>query len=442
MAIKTINPYTGEILGEYQEDSLASATAKIDEVRRAQREWRKDVGARLEVLREVRKRLEAREKEVARLMTMEMGKPISQSLSEVKKDLWLMDYMIENVESMLAPEHVKTEAFRSYVRFDPLGVVLLVMPWNFPTWQVMRAAVPALLAGNGVVLKHASIVTGTSLFLQEIFDLPVFRSLVMRGGNVEPLIEKVDGVSFTGSTPVGAKIGEIAGRHVKKVVLELGGSDPFIVLPSADLESTVRNAVFARLQNNGQSCIASKRFIVHSDVYEEFREMLLDQFREVKSGDPLREDTFLGPLSSSEQYDTVRGQVDRLRKVGKVVEAQDLRMRNFVPPTVVESASPFNEEVFGPVALLKEFRRNEEAVELANDTPFGLGASIWGDPEEAERLIPDIEAGMVFVNKVVASDPRLPFGGVKKSGVGRELSRFGLLEFTNVKSVWVQPKAN
>jgi acyl-CoA reductase-like NAD-dependent aldehyde dehydrogenase len=437
MVIRTVNPYSGEVLGEYREHTLEEAKQMVLGVRKAQQEWKVSLEYRIQTIREVRKRFEARLNELAQLMTKEMGKPISQSVSEIKKCLWLMDYMCENTERMLSPEHIKTEATKSYVRFDPLGVVLLIMPWNFPTWQVMRAAIPALLAGNGIVLKHASIVTGTSLKLQEIFDLDVFKSLVLRGDAALSLIEHVDGVSFTGSTSVGSKIAQAAGKNIKKMVLELGGSDPFIVLKSAELENTVKNAVFARLQNNGQSCIASKRFIVHEEIYDKFYEMYKEELRKVKMGDPLKEDTFLGPLSSGEQKETVNKQLEELKKLGSVEKLQQLEEGNFVPPTIVRTDAKYDEEVFAPVAILKKFSTNKEAIRLANDTPYGLGASIWGAAEEAEKLVPYIEAGMVFINKIVASDPRLPFGGIKKSGIGRELSRYGLLEFTNIKTVWV-----
>jgi len=437
MVIKTYNPYTGELLAEYQEESIEQIRQKIEALRKAQKGWAQSVDARLDALREVKKRLLAKKSELARLMTIEMGKPVAQSEAEINKCAWLIDYAVENTRSFLEPQQVKTEATRSYVRFDPLGVVLLIMPWNFPAWQVMRAAIPALAAGNAILLKHASLVTGTSLMLEQIFGLDVFKSTVARGETALKAIEYVDGVSFTGSTSVGSTIAAEAGRHVKKSVLELGGSDPFIVLGSANLENTVKNAVYARLQNNGQSCIASKRFIVHESVYEEFARLMREEFAKVAMGDPLSQSTFLGPLSSVEQKRTVSRQLEELGTLGRVVKSQGREEGNFVPPTIVETDALYTDEVFGPVAILKKFSTPQQAVELANETPYGLGASIWGDPDEAESLVPHIQAGMVFINKVVASDPRLPFGGVKKSGYGRELSRFGTLEFTNIRTVWV-----
>jgi acyl-CoA reductase-like NAD-dependent aldehyde dehydrogenase len=437
MVIRTFNPYTGEVLGEYQEESVDQILGKIRGLREAQGEWAKDVDFRLEALRQVKKRLVDKKTELAKLMTKEMGKPVSQSEAEINKCVWLIDYAVENAKHFLEPEQVKTEASRSYVRFDPLGVVLLVMPWNFPAWQVMRAAIPALAAGNAVLLKHASIVTGTSLMLEELFGLDVFKSIVARGETALSMIKHVDGVSFTGSTTVGSTIASEAGKHIKKSVLELGGSDPFIVLGSADLGSTVKNAVYARLQNNGQSCIASKRFIVHESIYDDFRKTLYEEFSRVAVGDPLYPSTFLGPLSSADQKHIISRQLEELSKIGRVHRSQARDDGNFVAPTIVETDKVYQDEVFGPVAILKKFSSHEEAVELANETPFGLGTSIWGDPDEAETLVPKIQAGMVFINKVVASDPRLPFGGVKNSGYGRELSRYGILEFTNIKTVWI-----
>ncbi|MGP8069308.1 MAG: aldehyde dehydrogenase family protein [Candidatus Bathyarchaeia archaeon] len=437
MTVKTINPYTEKTLHEYKEDSLDDIKVRIAGLRKAQLQWRLEIDERLQALKEVRKRFEANSKELAQLMSTEMGKPVTQSEAELKKCMWTIDYIVENAENMLAPEHVKTEAKRSYIRFDPLGVVFLIMPWNFPAWQFIRGAIPALAAGNAVLLKHASIVTGTSLKMQEIFDLDVFKSMVARGPIALEAIKYADGVSLTGSTEVGEMVAGEAGKQLKKVVLELGGSDPYIVLDGSTLDQAVKNCVYARMQNNGQSCIASKRFIVHESVFEQFYKGMKEEFSKVKIGDPLDSNTFLGPLSSKEQKDIVVEQVKKLKTLGHVEElAQGLR-GNFIPPTVARVEPLFDEEVFGPVAVLKKFKTTNEVVTIANETPFGLGASIWGDAEAAEKLVPHIEAGMVFINKVVASDPRLPFGGVKKSGIGSELSRYGLLEFTAKRTIWV-----
>ena len=435
--VKTVNPYTQQVIAEYRESTIEDVKTKIAGMKRAQEKWKLDLDSRLDALKQARKRLESQLTELGVLMSTEMGKPVAQSESELKKCLLLFDYVIENAPTMIVPEYVKTEAKRSYIRFDPLGTILLIMPWNFPAWQVMRAAVPALAAGNSVLLKHASIVSGSSLKFQEIFGLDVFKSVIARGDVAREAIKYVDGVSVTGSTEVGSKVGEEAGRELKKVVLELGGSDPFIVLDSAGVEQAVRNCAFARMQNNGQSCIASKRFIVQEQIYNDFYKGMKEEFSKVSIGDPLDNKTFLGPLSSKEQKDTVDEQLQQLKSLGKVESLAEILKANFVSPTIVQTDSLFDGEVFGPVAILKKFRTIEEVVKLANETPYGLGASIWGDPEEAERLVPHIEAGMVFINKIVASDPRLPFGGVKKSGIGSELSRYGMLEFTAKRTVWV-----
>lgn len=438
MTIQTVNPYTEEVISRYEEESIGDIQNKIGKIRSEQKEWRKDLDERISYLRDTLKpNMERNLNEIASLMTEEMGKPISQSIAEVKKCITLVDYAIENFPRFLEKDVVKTEARKSYVRFDPIGVVELVMPWNFPLWQVFRAAIPALTVGNGVVLKHASIVSGSSKLMEKVMDTPLFSSMICRGETALEAIKYVDGVSFTGSTNVGMKIAEKAGREMKKAVLELGGSDPFIVLKSADLDKAAKNASFGRMQNNGQSCIASKRFLVHEDVYDDFKSKLSEEFRNITIGDPSNEKTFLGPLSSSQQAKTVREQVRDLQGSGKV-ETFSSDVGNIVPPIIAAIDRPYMEEVFGPVAILKKFRNEEQALEIANETSFGLGASIWGDAEEAEKLAPHVDAGMVFVNKIVASDPRMPFGGVKKSGVGRELSRYGLLEFANIKTVWVQ----
>jgi acyl-CoA reductase-like NAD-dependent aldehyde dehydrogenase len=437
MKITTVNPYSQEKLGEYEEYDDGRVDRILSGLKEAQKTWKKDLDVRIDYLRTVLKpNLIKRKEELARLMTEEMGKPISQSLSEIDKCIKLVDYAIEDYPNFLEPETIRTEGKKTYVRFDPLGTVLLIMPWNFPLWQVMRGAVPAMLAGNAVVLKHASIVTGTSLMIEDIFSSEQFRSLIVSGSRAGKIIQKVEGVSLTGSSGAGKSVAQEAGKNLKKVVLELGGSDPFIVMKSADVHQASENAVFARMQNNGQSCIASKRFIVHEDIFQEFADEIAGKFASVRIGDPLDKSTFLGPLSSMEQTKTVRSQIENLSGIGKV-SSFGKYSGGIVPPTIAQISGKYDEEVFGPVAILTKFRTDQEAIALANDTPFGLGASIWGNSDEAERIVPEIEAGMVFVNKIVASDPRVPFGGVKQSGIGRELSKFGTREFTNIKTVWI-----
>jgi acyl-CoA reductase-like NAD-dependent aldehyde dehydrogenase len=437
MKITTVNPYSQEKLGEYEEYDDDRVDRTLSGLREAQKTWKKDIDVRIDYFRTVLKpNLIKRKEELAKLMTEEMGKPISQSLSEIDKCIRLVDYAIEDYPHFLEPETIRTEGKKTYVRFDPLGTVLLIMPWNFPLWQVMRGTVPAMLAGNAVLLKHASIVTGTSLMIEDIFSSEQFRSLIVSGSRVGKIIPKVEGVSLTGSSGAGKSVAQEAGKNLKKVVLELGGSDPFIVMKSADVHQASENAVFARMQNNGQSCIASKRFIVHEDIFQEFADEIAGKFASVRIGDPLDKSTFLGPLSSMEQTKTVRSQIENLSGIGKVSSFGEYS-GGIVPPTIAQISGNYDEEVFGPVAILTKFRTDQEAIALANDTPFGLGASIWGDSDEAERIVPEIEAGMVFVNKIVASDPRVPFGGVKQSGIGRELSKFGTREFTNIKTVWI-----
>jgi succinate-semialdehyde dehydrogenase/glutarate-semialdehyde dehydrogenase len=437
MSIQTYDPFTGELLGNYKTESEKDALEKIKEVYKGQESWGLSLDERIEYFKNTIKRNFEKETEnLAKLMTREMGKPISQSIAEVKKSIRLIDYLIDKAHEIFDPEYINTEAKKSYVRFDPLGVIMSIEPWNFPVWQVARAAFPALMAGNGVVLKHASIVTGTSLKIQELIDLPVFKSLIVDGKTASSLIKYVDGVAFTGSTPTGAKIAEEAGRNLKKIVMELGGSDPFIVLKSADLEKAAKNAVLGRLQNNGQSCIASKRILVHEEVFDEFSKKFEEEMSKVTIGNPLDEKTYLGPLSSKEQVETIRKQISELKPVSNVIKLGEEK-GNIIPPTIVITDMNYQEEIFGPVAILKKFRNNEMAIKMANETPFGLGTSIWGDEEEAEKMVPFIQAGMVFVNSIVFSDPRIPFGGVKKSGIGRELSKYGSREFTNMKTVWI-----
>ncbi len=437
MSIVIRDPYSGSVLETIESDSITTAINKINETRAAQRDWKRSLDERLDYFEEtIRPNFLKNTDELAMIMTEEMGKPISQSVSEVKKSIKLLDYLMENARGIFSEEKIKTEAYKSYLRFEPLGTVMCIEPWNFPVWQVARAAFPALIAGNGVVLKHASIVAGVSLKLQEIIGSKIFRSLIVDGKTASSLIRHVDGVAFTGSTPVGSGIASEAGRELKHVVMELGGSDPFIVLDSANLESAAKAAAIGRLQNNGQSCIASKRFLVQESAYEEFKRLAEEEFSKVVIGDPKEKETYIGPLSSVEQKRSVEEQIRYLKSKGKVVflgEGQG----NIVPPIIAELDENYQEEIFGPVAVLRKFKSRDEAVEIANETPYGLGTSIWGEREQAESLVSDIEAGMVFINSIVFSDPRLPFGGVKKSGLGRELSKYGSREFTNMKTVWV-----
>ena len=436
MEISTFNPYTGSELAKYKITDIEGVKSIISELKGNQLIWRTDFDKRIDMLKESRNNFEKNAESLATLMSSEMGKPISQSLAEVKKTLWLFDYYLGNGGKFLSNEYVQTEAKKSYIRFDPLGVIIIIMPWNFPLWQVARAAIPALLAGNSVMLKHASIVSGTSLKIQELFNLDTFKSVITTGKIIDDAIKYSDGVSFTGSTAAGSIIAAEAARNIKKFVMELGGSDPYIVLDSSNFDEAVKNSLYARLQNNGQSCIASKRFLVHQDLYDEFTKRMFEEYSAVKVGDPLNKDTYVGPLSSTSQKEIIDKQMAELKAMGTVMATGE-NYGNIVRPTIIKMNRDYGEEVFGPIAMVKSFKTMEEAVKLANDTPYGLGCSIWGNPEKAESMVPYIDSGTVSINKIVASDPRLPFGGTKKSGIGRELSRYGILEFTNKKTVWV-----
>ena len=438
MEIETVNPFDMKVIGKFREHSEEDIRDIFNQVRKNQPDWGKSIDERISYLRNSLIPTLKRERDsLARLMSSEMGKTISQSRAEIDKCILMTQYFADNGGKFLSDDIIETEADRSFVRFEPIGVVFLIMPWNFPLWQAMRAAIPAMVAGNGIVLKHASIVTGTAVKMEEIFNTPLFRIIRAGGSRALSAIKYCDGVSFTGSTNAGSQIAAEAGKQVKKSVLELGGSDPFIVLEDCDIEKTALQARNGRLQNNGQSCIASKRFIVDSRISEQFYEALKSQFEKVTIGNQLDEKTYLGPLSSKSQADTVKKQITELSGIGKV-ESYGEESGNIIPPTIVKTESSYGEEVFGPVAIMKTFDSVEEAARIANETQFGLGASIWGSMESAEKMIPKIRSGMIFVNRIVASDARLPFGGVKKSGYGRELSKFGILEFTNIRTVWIQ----
>ncbi len=436
MEVKTFNPYTNKQLGSYKIQDIDEVKRIISGLNSKQSQWKINMDERIGRLKESRKNFEKNMNDLAILMSSEMGKPITQSIAEVKKTLLLFDYYIENGKNFLSNEYVKTEASKSYIRFDPLGTVLIIMPWNFPLWQVARAAIPALLAGNTVILKHASIVSGTSLKIQELFNLEEFKSVITTGEIADDAIKYVDGVSFTGSTAAGSKIAAEAAKNIKKFVMELGGSDPYIVIDDSNIEEAVKNSVVGRLQNNGQSCIASKRFIIKDNIYDKFSKMMYEEFQKVRVGDQLSSDTYVGPLSSSAQTRIINDQINQLKSYGKILTTGE-NNGNIIRPMIVNLDREYNEEVFGPVAMLMNFRTIDEAIKKANDTPYGLGSSIWGNTDEAEKMVPFIDAGTVSINKIVASDPRLPFGGTKKSGIGRELSRYGILEFTNIKTVWV-----
>ncbi len=453
MAIASVNPSTGETIATFEALSVADVerrlrrAAEAFEINRA----RSFVERALRMQRAA-KILESRADQYARTMTLEMGKPISASVAEVRKCAMVCRHYAEHAQAYLAEEHIATDASESYVRFDPLGAVLAVMPWNFPFWQVFRFAAPALMAGNVGLLKHASNVPQSALAIEDVFreagfDHGEFQTLLIGADQVPALLddERVKAVTLTGSEPAGASVASGAAKRIKKSVLELGGSDPFIVLPSADLDAAVRSAVKARIVNNGQSCIAAKRFIVHAEIADEFQRGFVEAMEALCVGDPLEETTDVGPLAMPQLLTDLEKQVERSVAAGARLLTGGRRLRdrgNFYAPTVLSdiprNAPAYAEETFGPVAALFRVADAQAALQLANETPFGLGASVWTrDRAEAEIFITGIEAGQVFVNAMVASDPRLPFGGVKHSGFGRELGSYGIREFVNIKTVWV-----
>src|SRR5213593_354434 len=416
-------------------------------------QWREvPFARRAQRMREAAQILRTRRAEYARTMTLEMGKPIVQGEAEVDKCAWACEYYADHAEAFLAEQSRETEASRSYVRFDPLGPVLAVMPWNFPFWQVFRFAAPALMAGNAGVLKHASNVPRCALAIEEVFreaGFPrgLFSTVLVGSSAVAALIADphIVAVSLTGSDRAGSKVAEQAGRELKKTVLELGGSDPFIVLADADLAAAARTAAEARLINSGQSCIAAKRFIVVEPVADQFLDRFLDELRSRRMGDPLVRGTQVGPQARLDLRDSLHEQVaESVKRGAKLLLGGEVPAGKgaFYPPTLlatVDKGMPaFDEETFGPVAAVIRAKDEADAVRLANDSAFGLGASIWTrDRARAERMAAEIEAGAVFVNGQVKSDPRLPFGGVKRSGYGRELSEYGIREFVNIKTVWI-----
>ena len=454
MAIATTNPATGEVIRTFEPLSAAQIEAKLqlaaDAFKRHRRTSFPERAAKMTRLAEI---LEKEKDDCAHLMTLEMGKPLKAAVAEAMKCASGCRYYAENAEKFLADELIETGARRSFVRYLPSGPILAIMPWNFPFWQVMRFVAPALMAGNVGLLKHASNVPQCALKIEEMilragFAEGVFQTLLIGSGPVDGILNdpRVVAATLTGSEQAGIQVGISAAKRIKKVVLELGGSDPFIVMPSADLEAAVATAVDARIQNNGQSCIAAKRFIVAAKIASEFEKKFVKRMQELRVGDPFEESTQLGPLASADAVTTLDADVKKSIAAGArlLTGGQPLPGPGFYyAPTVltdIPKGSPaYSEELFGPVASIFRVKGIDEAVALANDVRFGLGASAWtNDAAETERFVNELQAGMVFLNKMVASDPRLPFGGVKSSGHGRELADIGIREFMNIKTVSMQ----
>ncbi|MFJ9453946.1 NADP-dependent succinic semialdehyde dehydrogenase [Kitasatospora sp. NPDC101447] len=461
MPIASVNPATGETLETFEPLDAAGIERRLALAEAAFHTYRSTpFAARAELMHRAADLLDQDQEAVARTMTEEMGKPLAAARAEAAKCAKAMHWYADNAEALLADEHpapadvADAGAARAYVRYRPIGPVLAVMPWNFPFWQVIRFAAPALMAGNVGLLKHASNVPRTAVAIEELFrraGFPegCFQTLLIGSGAVEGVVRdrRVAAVTLTGSEPAGRAVASAAADEVKKAVLELGGSDPYVVLPSADLDAAVRTAVRARVQNNGQSCIAAKRFIVHTEVYDRFTAGFSAAMRALKVGDPMDETTDVGPLASRQGRDDLEELVEDARTHGARVECGGGRPEGwdtgwFYEPTVLTGITPamriHQEETFGPVATVYRVADLDEAVAVANDTPFGLSANVWTtDGAEQERFVRDIQAGGVFFNGMTASHPALPFGGVKRSGFGRELSGHGIREFCNVTTVWI-----
>jgi succinate-semialdehyde dehydrogenase/glutarate-semialdehyde dehydrogenase len=451
MAIRSINPVNGTLLKEFEPWGDAAIEQALERAAVAAGPWAAlAVAERARYLVRAAQVLRSRKEALARLITQEMGKLVREARAEVEKCAWNCDYYAEHAERMLADEPVAIDAGKSYVHYQPLGTVLAVMPWNFPFWQVFRFAAPALVAGNNALLKHSSNVPQCALALEQVFaeagfPAGVFQNLLIPGSRVHGVIEdpRVHAVTLTGSEPVGRQIAAAAGAQLKKTVLELGGSDAFVVLEDAELDETAKAAVTARFQNAGQSCIAAKRFILVGAIADAFLERFRQEVERLVPGDPLDENTTLGPLASHDLRDALHAQVTASIEKGAVVVTGCTPLPGpgaYYAPSILDRVQPaYQEELFGPVASVIRARDERDALRIANDTCFGLGGSVWTrDVARGERFALALECGSSFINGIVKSDPRLPFGGIKNSGYGRELAQFGLREFVNVKTVWMR----
>lgn len=450
MEFQSINPYTNEIIESFPALSEQQIGLKLETSQQAFYPWSKtSFSHRANLLRKVADALDNNTDRYAEIITLEMGKAITEARGEIKKCAWVCRYYAENAEKFLKEEIIPTDARNSYVRYEPLGAVLAIMPWNFPFWQVFRFAAPTLMAGNTGLLKHAPNVTRCALLIEALFTeagFPegVFQSLIMDVSHVPQVVSHpvVQAVTLTGSERAGARVASLAGQHIKKSVLELGGSDPFIVLADADLDQTAKVAVQARMMNAGQSCIAAKRFIVHEKVKDEFTARVQQHIEALKTGNPLHESTTTGPLARVDLAENMERQITQSVQQGAKLVMGGVREGAKFSPALLLNVQPgmaaFDEETFGPAATIIPVQNEAKAVEMANQTLYGLGASIWtSDPEKGAMLAQDIYSGSVFINSLVKSDPRLPFGGIKQSGYGRELSHHGIKEFVNAKTIYV-----
>lgn len=453
--IKSVNPTTGKIVKTYEKHSEKGVEKIINSVDKSWNNWRFiEFSQKAVLMQNLSSLLRSRKEELALLMALEMGKVIKEGISEIEKCAWVCEYYAANAESFLENEFIQTESYHSFVSFQPLGTILAVMPWNFPFWQVFRFLAPTLMAGNSSVLKHASNVPGCAMAIEELvreagFPENVFRTLLIGSNQVENIIRHpaIKAVSLTGSTPAGKSVAAIAGCELKKCVLELGGSDPYLILADADLKTAAKTCAKSRLLNAGQSCIAAKRFIVVDEVYSEFLEHFTHEMNAAHFGDPCETETTMGPMARIDLRDELHQQVVKsVKKGAEVILGGEIPNRKgaFYPPTILENIKPgmpaYDEELFGPVASVIRVKDEKEAIKIANDSPFGLGAAVFTNDLKKGEIIAEyqLDAGCCFVNDFVKSDPRLPFGGIKESGFGRELSTYGIKEFMNVKTVVIK----
>lgn len=452
--MKTINPATGKVIKEYANTSFEHVEGIIFRANRAQQQWKeKSLGVRSPHINKIPKILKERKEELAELMALEMGKPLNQGIREIEKCAWVCEFYAKKAEDFLSNQEVKTDAFKSYVAFNPLGVILSIMPWNFPFWQFFRFAAPALMAGNGVILKHSENTTGCALKMEEIvhesgISSDLVGTILVPNDEMKPIIQHkgIAAVTLTGSTRAGRIVASQAGEALKKTVLELGGSDPYIILKDADIQLAAEKCATSRLVNSGQSCVAAKRFIVEEEVYDEFLEAFTTIMKTKKVGNPFEEDTDVGPMARMDLRDGLHEQVEKSIELGaKVIlgcskpNIDGAYYPISILADVTEGMPAYDEELFGPVAAIIKAKDEKDAIRIANDSIYGLGAGIFSkDVDKAERIASEeLEAGCCFVNDFVKSDPRIPFGGIKQSGYGRELGEFGIREFVNTKTVWV-----